>query len=199
MLRVVVFIAAICALILAGCTSAVAPTAATKTSPPTLTFTPSPQPTPTSPPSPTESPTDTQAPSPTLTPAATPLSTEMQTEMAMVGSAGALANISQYFHPAGTPAQSWNGVPIMPQATAGQEFNPYVYSYTATATLEQARQFYASKAADLGLPGVSGTGSGGTGNGAFHNVVFLSRPLTIDATAFDNDSTHVVVVISKAP
>jgi hypothetical protein len=28
-----------------------------------------------------------------------------------------------YFDPQGTPAQEWKGIPIMPQATAGQEFS----------------------------------------------------------------------------
>lgn len=52
------------------------------------------------------------------------------------------------FNPQGTPLQEWNGVPIMPQATAGQEFtqnNTHIYSFKANATTKEVQDFYNAK------------------------------------------------------
>ncbi len=123
----------------------------------------------------------------------------LATMAAGLGSAGLLMMnpIPLYFHPVGAPQKSWHDVPIMPQATAGQEFNGNTYSYIAAATLDEARQFYAGKAAALGLPNVSGTGSGGSGSDATHDVTLTSYGLTIVLTSYDNDTSHVIVVIAK--
>ena len=85
----------------------------------------------------------------------------------------------------------------MAQATAGQEFNPNVYSYVAAATLDQAQGFYQGKAASLGITTPPGTSFGGTGAKASHGVSFISYNLTILITSYDNDTGHVIVVISK--
>lgn len=110
-----------------------------------------------------------------------------------------LVGISQYFQPTGVPLKVWQGVPVMAQATAGQEFKGHIYSYIATATLAQARQFYAGKAATLGLPDTPATGYSGTGEQANHSVTFFTFQLTIVLTSYDNDQSHVIVVIDKAP
>ena len=125
----------------------------------------------------------------------------MATSIAQMGPMGALTNIAQYYHPVGTPVKTWRNVPVMPQATAGQEYPPFVYSYTATATLDQARQYYAALAPSLGIAFQPGTGSAGTGALAVHNVTFLSLSpqLAIVLTSFDNDPAHVIVVFAKAP
>ena len=90
---------------------------------PTATETPTPTPTLTQ----TLAPTDTPLPTAIATATTDPHSATLQ---AQVGSMGFLMNISQYFHPVGTPLQSWHNVPVMPQATAGHEFNIHVYSST---------------------------------------------------------------------
>jgi hypothetical protein len=140
--------------------------------------------------------TETPAPTDTATTAATtdPLSATMA---AMFGSMGAIGSISQYFHPAGAPVESWHDVPIMPQATAGQEYPGNIYSYVATATLDQAWQFYTARATALGFLMAPGTGYGGTGSSANHSVTFISFDLTIVLTSMDDDTGHVIVVISK--
>ncbi len=115
---------------------------------------------------------------------------------------GPMANvgdITQYYNPVGSPLQIWNGVPIMPQATAGQEFKPDVYSYKATATLNQATQYYTTKAASIGLPPYHATGYGGTGTLASHNATFLTQQLILDIISLDNDPQHVIVIINKEP
>lgn len=56
-------------------------------------------------------------------------------------------------NPQGTPAQEWKGIPIMPQATVGQEFtenNTNVYSFKANATAKDVQDFYKEKLTPLG-------------------------------------------------
>jgi hypothetical protein len=144
--------------------------------------------------------TSTQTPSDTPVPVvATATLPATANPMSLMGSMGILANISQYFNPVGEPLKSWHDVPVMPQATAGQEFTANIYSYTAKATLAQARQFYSSKAASLGLTNPPATGSAGSGSQALHNTAFVSYGLTMVLSSYDNDTGHVIVVISKVP
>jgi hypothetical protein len=151
--------------------------------------------------SPTQTSTVTPLPLPTEPPMTATIAAMVDsysaTMVAMAGSEGALLNIGQYFNPVGVPLQTWHNVPIMSQATAGQEYSADIYSYIATATLAQARQFIQSNALSLGLVNPPGTGSSGSGNRASHNIDFISYNLTIVLTSFDNDSSHVIVVISK--
>jgi hypothetical protein len=107
-------------------------------------------------------PTDTPAPAPTDTvglPALPTLDPASATLAAQMGSMGNMMSggLSLYLNPVGTPVKNWNGVPIMPQATSGQEYPSHIYSYKATATLNQARQFYAGKASSMGFKGTIAT------------------------------------------
>jgi hypothetical protein len=135
---------------------------------------------------------------PTSAPSAT-IDPQSATLEAMMGSLSAISNISQYMHPVGTPLPNWRSVPIMSQATAGQEFPGNVYSYTAAATLDKARLYYEGKSQSLGFVMAPGIGSAGAGSNAQHDVSFISFILTIYLTSFDNDTGHVIVVISKLP
>lgn len=133
--------------------------------------------------------TQPSAPSPTLSDAQATMNAEM-------GPMADLMNIRQYFDPVGTPLKIWHNVPIMSQATAGQEFKATIYSYKATATLEQAFQFYSPKAKALGIIFQPGRGSSGSGDQASHNIDFISFTVSIVLTSFDNDTGHVIVVIA---
>ena len=56
-------------------------------------------------------------------------------------------------NPQGTPVQEWNGIPIMPQATVGQEFNENdtkIYSFKANATAKDVQDFYKGQLTPLG-------------------------------------------------
>lgn len=55
-----------------------------------------------------------------------------------------------YFNPQGEPLSVWNGVPIMPGATAGQEFNDYTYSFKVSASVEDAVTYYREELVKLG-------------------------------------------------
>jgi hypothetical protein len=115
-----------------------------------------------------------------------------------------LNGVSQYFNPVGQPAESWNGLPIMPQATAGQEFKPgAVYGFKAPATIAQGVSFYQGKLPALGfsLNGGLATGSGGSGAQAEHDS-FLeyfkgAQILIIYIASYDSDPGTIMVVISR--
>jgi hypothetical protein len=147
---------------------------------------------------PASSPTSVPTQIPTTAPSAT-VDSLAATQMAIMGSMGTITTASLYFHPVGTPLSNWRSVPIMPQATAGQQFSAYIYSYTAAATLDQARLFYEGKAQLLGFTMAPGSGFSGTGSNAQHNVSFVSYNLTLYLASFDNDTSHVIVILSKYP
>ena len=62
----------------------------------------------------------------------------------------ALPDIGEMFDPQGTPVTEWNGIPIMPQATAGQEFaDANTYSFKVGVTVQEVKDYY-----DAQLPGL---------------------------------------------
>lgn len=62
-----------------------------------------------------------------------------------------LPNFEGYFNPEGTPVSEWKGIPVMPQATAGQEFpENSTYSYKVNATVEEAQEYYKTELEKLG-------------------------------------------------
>jgi len=52
-------------------------------------------------------------------------------------------------NPQGTPVEEWNGIPVMPEAVAGQEAQG-MYSYKANVTSEAAAEFYTTRLTALG-------------------------------------------------
>lgn len=123
------------------------------------------------------------------------------TEFAQLGPMAHLTGfMTLYASPVGTPLKSWHDVPIMDQATAGQEFQSDIYSYKADATLKQAADFYNAQNQKLKwncFP--MATGSAGSGNQMTHNETFICGSLAIIAASYDTDLSHVLVVINKAP
>lgn len=56
-----------------------------------------------------------------------------------------------FFNPQGTPVQEWRGIPIMSQATVGQEFTDNnTYSFKANVTTKDVQDFYNEKLSALG-------------------------------------------------
>jgi hypothetical protein len=65
--------------------------------------------------------------------------------------ASALPDFGNMFNPQGTPVQEWMGIPIMPQATAGQEFSEQnTYSFRVNATTTEIQDFYTEQLTTLG-------------------------------------------------
>ncbi len=57
-----------------------------------------------------------------------------------------LPDVTKYLNPQGQPATEWNGIPIMSEATAGEEFSKSTYSYRVSGMDAQTIQtFYNDK------------------------------------------------------
>jgi hypothetical protein len=65
--------------------------------------------------------------------------------------ATSMPDIGNILDPQGTPLQEWKGIPIMSQATAGQEFpESNIYSFKANVTPQEVQDFYEEKLTALG-------------------------------------------------
>jgi hypothetical protein len=53
------------------------------------------------------------------------------------------------FDPQSPPLAEWNGIPVMPQAIAGEESED-IYAYKVAATTQEIQDYYKSELADLG-------------------------------------------------
>jgi hypothetical protein len=62
----------------------------------------------------------------------------------------ALPDFGNMFDPQGEPVAEWKGVPIMSQATAGQEHDSSNYSFKFTGTAQEASDFYNAEMVNLG-------------------------------------------------
>jgi hypothetical protein len=97
-----------------------------------------------------------------------------------------IPDVSQYMNPQGTPVTDWNGIPIMTQASAGQEFNANTYSFRVSGVSEtDVESFYKDK-----LPAAGWTApfsaQGGT-EGGFMLFTKNSAVLSITVTKSDQD------------
>lgn len=98
-----------------------------------------------------------------------------------------------YFNPEGTPLSEWNGIPIMPQASAGQEFNESTYSFKASATVTETQEYYKTELVNLGWSSTFDIPIEASGG-----IMLFSKEnnlLTITLTVVD---TETVVVLTLA-
>jgi len=106
----------------------------------------------------------------------------------------ALPNFADMFNPQGEPVAEWNGIPIMSQATAGQEFaDTNTYSFKADATVKEATDFYNGELTKLGW---SATFSmPGDENGA---VLVFSKDSNIATVTITSSDGAIVVLLTFA-
>jgi hypothetical protein len=102
-----------------------------------------------------------------------------------------MPDLGNMMNPQGTPVQVWKEIPVMPQATAGQEFpESNIYSFKANVTAQEVQDFYNEKLTALGWSQpFSGTGGGDVG------ILFYqkgSNSLTI--TIMGSEGTAVVIL-----
>ncbi len=103
-----------------------------------------------------------------------------------------LPDVTKYLNPQGKPVSDWNGIPIMTQATAGEEFSKGTYSYRVSGVTEQDIQtFYNDKLKAAGWDSPF-SAQGGSAGGL---MLFTkeSQVLTITITKADQDE---VVLLS---
>ena len=63
----------------------------------------------------------------------------------------AMPDVQSMMNPQGTPASEWKGVPVMPQATTGQDFpGSKSYSFKVNATVKEVQDYYNTELAKLG-------------------------------------------------
>lgn len=62
-----------------------------------------------------------------------------------------MPDVQSMMNPQGTPVSDWKGVPVMPQATAGQEFtDSHSYSFKVNATGKEIQDYYNTELTKLG-------------------------------------------------
>lgn len=105
----------------------------------------------------------------------------------------AMPDIGNYMNPSGTPVTDWKGVPIMPQATAGQEFNDTTYSFKASGvTVADVQTFYSDQLTSLGWS--SAFGAQGGSQGGLMLFTKESSVLSITVTQSDNETTVLLLL-----
>ena len=103
-----------------------------------------------------------------------------------------MPEVGKYLNPTGKPVSNWNNIPIMPQATAGQEFNKNTYSFKASATATDVQTFYTGQLKTLGWS--SSFSAQGGGQGGVMLFTKDSKFLTITITS-SNNSVVVLLVL----
>lgn len=103
-----------------------------------------------------------------------------------------IPDVSQYVNPQGAPVSEWNGIPIMTQATAGQEFSKSTYSYRASGvTAQDVQVFYNDKlkAAGWGSPfSAQGGSTGGL-------MLFTKESQVLSITITPSDQDLIVLLV----
>ncbi|HUI90138.1 MAG TPA: hypothetical protein VLX61_15575 [Anaerolineales bacterium] len=100
--------------------------------------------------------------------------------------------LGQYLNPTGKPVSNWNNIPIMTQATAGQEFNKNTYSFKANATATDVQTFYTAQLKALGWSSSFSAQGGGKGG-----VMLFTKGTTVLTVTItpNNDSVVVILVL----
>jgi hypothetical protein len=104
-----------------------------------------------------------------------------------------LPDVSKCLNPQGTPETEWNGIPIMSEATAGQECGKSTYSYRVPGGDEQAIQtFYNDKLKAAGWD--SPFSAQGASAGGLMLFTKESQVLSITIAKVDQDSVVLLTL-----
>jgi hypothetical protein len=104
-----------------------------------------------------------------------------------------LPDVTKYLNPQGKPVSEWNGIPIMPQASAGEEFSKGTYSYRISGVDEAAIQsFYNDKLKAAGWS--SPFSAQGGGSGGLMLFTKESQVLSITVTKVDQDEVVLLAM-----
>jgi hypothetical protein len=105
--------------------------------------------------------------------------------------ASALPDFGNFFNPQGTPVAVWKDIPIMPQATAGQEFDGTTYSFKVNVTSKEVQDYYSAELPKLGWQALSMPTQGDTMVMVFSKE---SNILTITVAPTDNEIVVLLVL-----
>jgi hypothetical protein len=105
-----------------------------------------------------------------------------------------MPDVNQYLNPTGAPVSEWNTIPVMPQATAGQEFNKNTYSYKASGITEaDVQSFYNDKLKALGWTSPFSAQGGSTGG----IMLFTKDSSVLSITVTTVDQNTVVLLLMQ--
>src|SRR5215212_9528147 len=105
-----------------------------------------------------------------------------------------LPDFQGFFNPQGTPVSDWKGIPIMPQATAGQEFaESNTYSFKADATVKEVQDFYNAQLVEQGWSSLFSMP--GDANGA---IIAFQKDSSVLTITIVNSNGSLVVVLTMA-
>lgn len=132
------------------------------------------------------------APEPTPTATFTPLPTEtpLPTATKTPLPPTPTEDIAAALLPVGTPDAEWNGIPIMPEAIAG-EGDDGGYSFTVQATPEDIQAYYERELTGLGF-GLLAAGDGENGS---LMLIFMKGVETISVSIFPYQDMYVVLIV----
>jgi hypothetical protein len=106
--------------------------------------------------------------------------------------ASSLPDFGNMFNPQGTPLSEWNGIPIMAQATAGQEFpDTKTYSFKVDAKVKEANDFYEQELPKLGW---DTSGFNMPGNDTMAVLVYQKGNDILTVTITDTNGSVVVML-----
>ncbi len=102
-----------------------------------------------------------------------------------------IPGVGNVMNPQGTPAQTWKEIPIMPQATAGQEFTQSnMYSFKAIATVQDAEKFYTDSLTAAGWKQPFGT----TTQGDTAIMFFQKENTSLTVTIMSSQGSTLVIL-----
>ena len=101
-----------------------------------------------------------------------------------------MPDFGNMFNPQGEPVAEWNGIPIMPQATAGQEHDTSNYSFKFSGTVKEAQDFYNTELVKLGWSSMFSMP--GDANGAI--LAFQKDSNIVTVTIVFTDGNTVVLL-----
>ncbi len=104
-----------------------------------------------------------------------------------------MPDVSAYLNPTGQPVNNWNNVPVMSQATAGQEFNKSTYSYKIDAAVADIQTFYSDQMKTLGWS--SGFSAQGGSQGGVMLFTKDNNVLTITISPATDGKGSVVILL----
>ena len=106
--------------------------------------------------------------------------------------ASQIPDFGNMFNPQGEPVKEWNGVPIMTQATAGQEHDKSNYSFKFTGTAKEASDFYSAEMVKLGWSSMFSMP--GDVNGAILAFQKDSKVMTVTIVTTDNETVVLLTL-----
>ena len=97
------------------------------------------------------------------------------------------------FNPQGTPVESWNDIPIMPEATSGQEFDEKTYSFKTDATVQEVQNYYSEQLPGLGWNQTFNAPADANGGVSVYSKG--SNILTLTITAMEGSTVVILTLV----